>query len=183
MGLKPHVKKLKRNVTEEDIIRLTEIKIKRISKFDSFKADELLKGIEDELSLVNHHLNHITEFAIQYYTDLLEKFGKGKERKTELRSFEEINTKVVAVANEKLYANLNEGFVGTGIKKEEYICDCSDIDDIIVFRADGSYSISKVTSKAFFGKNIIHVAVFRKNDDRLTYNAIYMDGKTKKNLC
>ncbi len=180
LGLKPHVKKLKRNVTEEDIIRLTEIKIKRISKFDSFKADELLKGIEDELSLVNHHLNHITEFAIQYYTDLLEKFGKGKERKTELRNFEEINTKVVAVANEKLYANLNEGFVGTGIKKEEYICDCSDIDDIIVFRADGSYSVSKVTSKAFFGKNIIHVAVFRKNDDRLTYNAIYMDGKTKK---
>ena len=125
-------------------------------------------------------MNHLVEFAISYYSDLLKKFGKGKERKTEIRNFEEINTKVVAVANEKLYANLTEGFVGTGIKKEEYICDCSDIDDIIVFRKDGTYSISKVSNKAFFGKNIIHIAVFRKNDDRLTYNAIYTDGKTKK---
>ena len=179
-GLKPHIKFLKRAVTEEDIIRLTEIKIKRISKFDSFKADELLKGIEDELAQVNHHLKHLVDFAISYYSDLLKKFGKGKERRTEIRNFEEINTKVVAVANEKLYANKSEGFVGTGIKKEEYICDCSDIDDIIVFRKDGTYSISKVSPKAFFGKNIIHIAVFRKNDDRLTYNAVYTDGKTKK---
>jgi topoisomerase-4 subunit A len=179
-GLKPHVKSLKRAVTEDDIIRLTEIKIKRISKFDSFKADELLKGIEDELAQVNHHLKHLVDFAISYYSDLLKKFGKGKERRTEIRNFEEINTKVVAVANEKLYANKSEGFVGTGIKKEEYICDCSDIDDIIVFRKDGTYSISKVSPKAFFGKNIIHIAVFRKNDERLTYNAVYTDGKTKK---
>ena len=179
-GLKPHVMSLNRAVTEDDIIRLTEIKIKRISKFDSFKADELLKGIEDELAQVNHHLKHLVDYAISYYSDLLKKFGKGKERKTEIRNFEEINTKVVAVANEKLYANKSEGFVGTGIKKEEYICDCSDIDDIIVFRKDGTYSISKVSTKAFFGKNIIHVAIFRKNDDRLTYNAIYTDGKTKK---
>ena len=180
IGLKPHVKSLKRIVTEEDIVRLTEIKIKRISKFDTFKADELLKGIEDELSNVNHHLENLVDFAINYYSDLLKKFGKGKERRTEIRNFEEINTKVVAVANEKLYANKSEGFVGTGIKKEEYICDCSDIDDIIVFRKDGTYSISKVSTKAFFGKNIIHIAVFRKNDDRLTYNAVYTDGKTKK---
>ena len=180
IGLKPHVKSLNRIVTEEDIVRLTEIKIKRISKFDTFKADELLKGIEDELSNVNHHLENLVDFAINYYSDLLKKFGKGKERRTEIRNFEEINTKVVAVANEKLYANKLEGFVGTGIKKEEYICDCSDIDDIIVFRKDGTYSISKVSTKAFFGKNIIHIAVFRKNDDRLTYNAVYTDGKTKK---
>ena len=180
IGLKPHVKSLNRIVTEEDIVRLTEIKIKRISKFDTFKADELLKGIEDELSNVNHHLENLVDFAINYYSDLLKKFGKGKERRTEIRNFEEINTKVVAVANEKLYANKPEGFVGTGIKKEEYICDCSDIDDIIVFRKDGTYSISKVSTKAFFGKNIIHIAVFRKNDDRLTYNAVYTDGKTTK---
>lgn len=179
-GLKPHIKHLKREVTEEDIIKLTEIKIKRISKFDSFKADELLKGIEDALEEVNHHLANLTDYAIAYYQDLLEKFGKGKERKTEIKDFEEINTKVVAVANEKLYANLKEGFVGTGIKKETFISDCSDIDDIIVFRKDGKYSVSKVTSKAFFGKDIIHVAVFRKNDDRMTYNAVYTDGKSKK---
>ncbi len=179
-GLEPFKKLLKREVTKDDIVRLTEIKIKRISKFDSFKADELLKGIEDSLAEVNHNLSNIIEFAIDYYQNLLKKYGKGKERKTEIKDFEEINTKVVAVANEKLYANLKEGFVGIGIKKEQYICDCSDIDDIIVFRADGKYSVSKVMSKAFFGKNIIHLAVFRKNDDRMTYNAVYTDGKTKK---
>ena len=181
-GLKPHIKHLKREVTEEDIIRLTEIKIKRISKFDTFKADELLKGIEDSLAEVNNHLDHLTEYAIAYYQDLLNKFGKEKGRKTEIKDFEEINTKVVAVANEKLYANLAEGFVGTGIKKEEYICDCSDIDDVVVFRKDGTYSVSRVSAKAFFGKNIIHIAVFRKNDDRLTYNAIYTDGASKKTM-
>lgn len=180
IGLKPHIKSLKRAVTHDDIIRLTEIKIKRISKYDSFKADELLKGIEDELDQVNHDLNNLIQYAITYYSELLDKFGKGKERKTEIRNFEEINTKIVAVANEKLYANKSEGFVGTGIRKEEYICDCSDIDDIIVFRKDGSYTISKVSNKAFFGKNIIHIAVFRKNDDRLTYNAVYTDGISKK---
>jgi len=181
-GLKPHIKHLKRKVTEDDIIRLTEIKIKRISKFDGFKADELLRGIEDALSEVNHHLENLIEFAIAYYQNLLDKFGKGKKRKTEIRGFEEINTKVVAVANEKLYANLKEGFVGTGIKKEDYICDCSDIDDVIVFRKDGTYSVSRVSAKAFFGKNIIHVAVFRKNDERLTYNAVYTDGASKKTM-
>jgi topoisomerase-4 subunit A len=179
-GLEPFKKLLKREVTQEDIVRLTEIKIKRISKYDSFKADELLKGIEDEIESVKHSLENLTEYAIAYYEDILERFGKGKERKTIIRDFEEINTKVVAVANEKLYANYKEGFVGTGLKKDDFVMNCSDIDDIIVFRKDGKYSISKVSQKAFFGKNILHVAVFRANDDRTTYNAIYTDGKTKK---
>jgi topoisomerase-4 subunit A len=181
-GLLPFIKHLRRTVTEEDIIRLTEIKIKRISKFDAFKADELLKDIEDALAEVNKHLENLIEYAIAYYQNLLDKYSKGKERKTEIKGFEEINTKVVAVANEKLYANLAEGFVGTGIKKEEYICDCSDIDDIIVFRKDGTYSVNKVSSKAFFGKNIIHVAIYRKNNERMTYNAVYTDGGSKKTM-
>lgn len=179
-GLEPFKKLLKREVTQDDIVRLTEIKIKRISKFDAFKADELLKGLEDELTEVNSHLDNMVEYAINYYKNLITKFGKGKERKTEIKGFEDINTQIVAVANEKLYVNYKEGFVGTGIKKEEYVCDCSDIDDIVVFRSDGLYSVSKVSSKAFFGKNIIHVAVFRKNDDRMTYNAVYTDGESKK---
>ncbi|MGB4080956.1 MAG: DNA gyrase/topoisomerase IV subunit A [Bacteroidia bacterium] len=181
-GLKPFTKHLRRKVTEDDIVRLTEIKIKRISKFDAFKADELLKGIEDALLEVNNYLENLVEYAIAYYQNLLDKYSKGKERKTEIKGFEEINTKVVAVANEKLYANFAEGFVGTGIKKDEYICDCSDIDDIIVFRKDGTYSVSKVSAKAFFGKNIIHVGIFRKNEERLTYNAIYTDGDSKRTM-
>lgn len=179
-GLDPFKKLLKRDVTEEDITRLTEIRIKRISKFDSFKADELLKGIEDDLKQVNYDLNHIIEYAIAYYQGLLDKYGAGKERLTEIADFEEINTQIVAVANEKLYVNRKEGFVGTGLKKDEFVCDCSDIDDIIVFRKDGSYSVSKVSPKSFFGKDIIHVAVFRKNDDRMVYNCVYTDGKSKK---
>lgn len=178
-GLDPFKKLLRRDITKDDIARLTEIKIKRISKFDKFKADELLRSIEEELEKVQDHLDNLTEYTINYYSDLLEKFGKGRERRTEIRSFEEINTKIVAVANEKLYVNYKEGFVGTGLKKDEYVCDCSDIDDIIVFRKDGKYSVSTVNSKAFFGKNIIHVAVFRKHDDRMVYNAIYIDGKTR----
>lgn len=179
-GLDPFKKKLKREVTEEDITKLTEIRIKRISKFDSFKADDLLKGIEDELEIVNHHLSNLIDYAIAYYQNLLDKYGDGKERKTEIKDFEDINTQIVAVANEKLYANFKEGFVGTGLKKEDFVCDCSDIDDIIVFRKDGKYSVSKVSQKSFFGKNIIHVAVFRKEDDRMVYNAIYTNSKTKK---
>ncbi|MBR9859532.1 DNA gyrase/topoisomerase IV subunit A [bacterium] len=179
-GLDPFKKLLKREVTEEDITRLTEIRIKRISKFDSFKADELLKGIEDELAEVNHNLENLIDYAIAYYEGILDKYKDGKERKTEIKDFEDINTQVVAVANEKLYVNRSEGFVGTGLKKDEYVSECSDIDDIIVFRGDGTYSVSKVSQKSFFGKNIIHVAVFRKNDDRMVYNAMYTDGKTKK---
>ena len=179
-GLEPFKKLLKREVTQEDIVRLTEIKIKRISKFDSFKADELLKGIEDELAQVKHHLDNLTEFAIDYFKNLLKKYGKGKERKTEERQFGDIQAATVAVANEKLYANIEEGFVGTSLKKDTYISDCSDIDDIIVFTADGNYTVSKVSAKAFFGKNIIHVSVWRKGDDRKVYNCVYTDGVSGK---
>ena len=179
-GLDPFKKLLKREVTQDDIVKLTEIKIKRISKFDSFKADELLKGIEDELAQVNHDLANLTDFAIAYFENLLKKYGKGKERKTEERQFGSIEAAVVAVANEKLYANIEEGFVGTSLKKDEYICDCSDIDDIIVFTKDGNYQVSKVSPKAFFGKNIIHVDVWRKGDDRKVYNCIYTDSKSGK---
>lgn len=179
-GLIPFKKLLKREVSVEDISRLTEIRIKRISKFDAFKADELLKGIEDELKEVHHHLKHLIEYAIDYFKGLLDKYGAGKERRTEIKGFEQINTQVVAVANEKLYANFKEGFVGTGLKKDEFVCDCSDIDDIIVFRKDGKYSVSKVSPKSFFGKDILHVAVFRKEDERMVYNAIYTNGKNKK---
>ncbi len=179
-GLDPFKKLLKREITEEDITRLTEIRIKRISRFDSFKADELLNQIEEDLKTVNNNLENLTEYAIDYYKDLLSKYGKGRERKTEIREFDNINATVVAVANEKLYANFEEGFVGTGLKKETYITDCSDIDDIIVFRSDGKYSVSKVSQKAFFAKDIIHVDVWRKGDDRKVYNAIYLDPKSGK---
>ncbi len=179
-GLDPFKKLLKREVTQEDIIRLTEIRIKRISKFDSFKADELLKGIEDDLAQVNHHLENLTDFAIEYFKNLLKKYGKGRERRTEEREFGNIRAEVVAVANAKLYANFEEGFVGTGLKKDQYICDCSDIDNIIVFTKDGNYTVSKVSDKAFFGKNIIHVDVWRKGDDRKVYNCIYTDGVSGK---
>lgn len=181
-GLDPYKKLLKREVTEEDITRLTEIRIKRISKFDSFKADELLKSYEEQLKEVNHNLANLIDFAIDYFKDLLKKYSKGKERKTEEREFGAVNATVVAVANQKLYVNRAEGFVGTSLRKDEYVKDCSDIDNIIVFRKNGKYSVSKVSSKAFFGKDIIHVDVWRKGDDRRVYNAIYIDGKSGKSF-
>lgn len=177
LGLSPYKPLLKRAVTKEDIVRLTEIKIKRISKFDSFKADEYIKGLEDQLAETLHQLAHLNDYTIQYYKNLLKKYSKGKERKTEIKTFDTIDIAHVAVANEKLYVNRVEGFVGYNMKKDEYIGDCSDIDDIIVFRRDGKYTISKVSEKAFFGKDIIHVAVFRKNEERLIYNVLYTDGK------
>lgn len=181
-GLKPHVKHLLREVTDEDVTRLTEIRIKRISKFDSFKADEKIKGIEEEISEINHNLEHLTDFAIDYFKRLKDKYAEGRERKTEIATFDTIDRSKVAVKNEKLYANFKEGFVGTGMKRGdgEYVCDCSDIDSIIVFRQDGTMSVSKVSSKAFFGKNIIHVAVWKKGDKRTIYNCIYSDGKNGK---
>jgi len=178
-GLDPFKSRLKRDVTVEDITKLTEIRIKRISKFDSFKADELLISLEKQIEEVQYHLEHLTEFAINYFDNLLKKYGKTKERKTELRLFDTIEANIVAVANEKLYANFAEGFVGIGLKKDEYICDCSDIDDVIAFRKDGKYTISKVADKQFMGKDLIHVDVFRKNDDRKVYNVVYLDGKSK----
>ncbi|MDC1537935.1 DNA gyrase/topoisomerase IV subunit A, partial [Schleiferiaceae bacterium] len=178
-GLEPHIGHLMREVTEEDIVRLTEIKIKRISKFDSDKANDKILDLEGKISSVQHDLAHLVEYAINYFKELKEKFGKGRERKTEIATFDSVEASKVVIRNQKLYVNREEGFVGYGMKRDEYVGDCSDIDDVIVFRADGKYSVSKVKDKAFFGKNIIHVAVWKKGDDRTVYNAIYQDGVSK----
>lgn len=178
-GMNKFKKLFRRELTENDILRLTEIKIKRISKYDSFKADEIMKGLEAQLAQVISDLENLRAFAIKYFENLLKKYGKGRERKTEIRTFDTIDSKTVAIANQKLYVNKAEGFVGIGLKKDEYVCDCSDLDDIIVFRKDGKMTVSKVQEKAFVGKDIIHVDVFRKNDERRIYNLIYLDGKTK----
>lgn len=177
-GLDPHKHLLMREVTEEDLVRLTEIKIKRISKFDSFKADELIKGLEEAMEETKHHIEHIVDFTIDYFQMLIDDYGKGRERKTELKEFDTIDASAVAVANEKLYVDRKEGFAGYGMKKAEFVVECSDIDDIIVVMRDGKYMISKVSDKAFFGKNIMHVDVWKKNDERMVYNAVYVDGKT-----
>ena len=179
-GLEPYKPLLRRVVNHDDIVRLTEIRIKRISKFDSFKADEHIRGLENEIEEVKSHLDNLTEYAVAYFKQLIKKYGTGKERKTEIKAFDTIEANVVAVANVKLYGNYEEGFVGTSLKKDTFILDCSDIDDIIAFRSDGSYSIAKVTDKHFFGKDLIHVDVWRKNDERTTYNLIYWDGLGKK---
>ena len=178
-GMNKFKKMFRREITEDDILKLTEIKIKRISKFDSFKADELMRRIEEDLKGVNSDLENLKSYQIKYYENLLKKYGKGRERKTEIKTFDTINANTVAIANKKLYVNFNEGFVGTGLKNDEYICDCSDIDDIIVFRKDGKMTVSKVQDKSFVGKDILYVDVFRKNDERKIYNMIYLDGKTK----
>lgn len=168
---------LRRDVTQDDIVRLTEIKIKRISKFNSFKADEYIKGLETEMDEVNNHLNDLTDYAIQFFEQVRKKHGGGKYRRTEIRNFDVIQAAAVAANNEKLYVNRTEGFAGTSLKKDEFVCDCSDIDDIIVFRENGTFLVTKVSAKSFVGENIIHIDVFRKNDDRTIYNLIYRDGK------
>ena len=178
-GLQPHIKHLLREVTEDDIVRLTEIRIKRISKFDSDKANDKIIELEGRIEAVKHDLANLVEFAINYFKDLKERFGKGRERKTEIATFDSVEAAKVVIRNQKLYVNREEGFVGYGMKRDEYVCDCSDIDDVIVFRRDGKYSVSKVKDKAFFGKDIIHVAVWKKGDDRTVYNAMYTDGSTK----
>jgi topoisomerase-4 subunit A len=176
-GLKPFKKLLLREVTREDIIQLTEIKIKRISRFDVKKADEHIKGIETELEEVKNHLRNIIPFTINYFRQIKKKYGKGKERKTELRSFDTIEATKVVANNAKLYINYKEGFIGTGLKKDEFICDCSDIDDVIVIRKDGVYLITKVAEKVFVGNDILYAQVFLKNDERTIYNIVYQDGK------
>lgn len=183
-GLKPHVKHLLRAVTDEDVTRLTEIRIKRISKFDSFKADEKIAGLDEQIAETKHHLEHLTEYAIAYYKNIKAKYGEGRERKTEIKPFDKVDAAKVAVSNAKLYANMTEGFVGTGMKRGEgeFVCDCSDIDDIIVFREDGNMMVTKVSSKAFLGKNILHVGIWKKGDDRTVYNMIYLDGKSKRTM-
>lgn len=179
-GLEPYKPDFYREITQEDLLRLTEIKIKRISKFDTFKADELMKKLQEELKEVNHHLNHLTDYAINYYQNLLDKYGKGKERKTEIRAFDTIQANAVAASNAKLYVNRTDGFVGFGLKKDEFICDCSDLDDIIVIRKDGVCMVSKISEKVFMGKDILHIGVFRKGDERMVYNLIYLDGASGK---
>ncbi len=169
---------LRREVTQEDIIRLTEIKIKRISRYDAFRAEEQIRNIEAGITEVKHHLDTLTEYTIAYYENILKKHGKGRERKTELRSFDTIEAAKVVVANAKLYVNRAEGFygIGAGMKKEEFVCDCSDIDDVIIFNKQGKYTITKVSEKAFFSKNILYIGVFKRNDERTIYNVLYRDG-------
>jgi topoisomerase-4 subunit A len=181
-GLEPHKKKFYRDIVEEDIVRLTEIKIKRISKFDSFKADELMKRLEEDLEQTNHHLANLTEYAIAYFKNLLEKYGPGRERRTEIKSFESISAQVVAANNVKLYVNRKEGFIGYGLRKDEFLSDCSDLDDILVLRKDGVLKVSRVADKVFMGKDILYAGVFKKNDERMVYNMIYLDGKTGRSL-
>lgn len=176
-GLEPYTRNFYREITEDDLARLTEIKIKRISKYNTFKADELVKNLQAEVEEVENHLNHLTDYAINYYRQIKKRFGKGRERKTEIRSFDTIEATMVAAATQKLYVNREEGFIGTSLKKDEYVGDCSDIDDIIAFRSDGKFQVVKVANKAFVGPGIIHVAVFQKNDERTIYNLIYQDGK------
>ena len=177
-GLKPHIKHLKRAVTEEDILRLLDIRIMRISKFDSNKAQDKIEALEGDIEQVKFDLEHLIDFAIAFFTKLKEKYGKGRERQTELRSFDNIEATKVALRNTKLYVNREEGFIGTGLKKDEYVTDCSDIDDVIVFLRDGNMMICKVDDKKFVGKDIIHVAIFDKSDKRTIYNMIYRDGKS-----
>lgn len=169
---------LKREVTKDDILRLMEIKMARILKFNAFKATEYLLSIEEEIAEVLKKIASIVQYTIEWFEKLKIKYGKGRDRKTEIRNFENIVAAKVVVANEKLYIDRNEGFMGTSLKKAEYVCDCSDIDDIIIFRRDGTYFVTKVSDKAFVGKNVIHVDVFRKDDDRTIYNVVYRDGKT-----
>jgi topoisomerase IV subunit A len=179
-GLKPHKKKFYREITRDDIVRLTEIKIKRISKYDSFKADELLKDLEKELKEIHHHLKHLVEYAIAYYQNLLDKYGKGRERKTEIKSFQSVTATEVIAINQKLYVNREDGFAGFGLKRDEYICDCSELDDIIAIRKDGKAFISRIKEKVFMGKDILYIGVWKKGDDRMVYNLIYSDGKSGK---
>ena len=176
-GLKPYTKELKREVTEEDIVRLTEIRIKKISRFDLNKAQQQLDELQAKIAETQHHLDHLVDFAIAYFDSLKKKYGAGRDRKSEIRIFDEIEATKVVIRNTKLYVNREEGFVGTSLKRDEYVTDCSDIDDIIVFTGEGKMMVTKVDSKTFVGKNIIHVAVFKKKDKRTTYNMIYKDGR------
>ena len=174
--------RLIREITEEDIVRLTEIRIKRISKYNSFKADELILRLEEELKEVLYNLKHLTAYAIAYFEELLRKYGKGRERKTVISTFDTIERKAVVANNAKLYVDYKEGFVGFGIKKAEFVMDCADIDDVIAFTKDGKFKVVRIGEKVFVGKNILHAAVWKKGDERTTYNMIYSDGKTGKSF-
>lgn len=182
-GLNPFKKLFRREITHEDILKLTEIRIKRISKYDTFKADEHIRGVEADIEEVKNNIANLNDFSIRYYENLLKKYGKGRERKTEIRQFETINASNAAIANTKLYVNYKEGFIGTSLKKDEFAFDCSDIDNIIVFRKDGKMVVTKVAEKSFVGKDISYIAIFQKNDERTTYNMLYMDGKSGITYC
>ena len=179
-GLKPYKKQFYREVTRDDIVKLTEIKIKRISKYDSFKADEMLKDLENQLKTTQHNLRHLTDYAIAYFNNLLEKYGKGRERRTEIKSFQSVAAAEVIAANQKLYVNKADGFVGWGLRRDEYVCDCSELDDVIVIRKDGKARVSRIQEKVFMGKDILYAGVWKKGDDRMVYNVIYTDGATGK---
>ncbi len=177
-AFEPFRKQLKRDISREDIVKLTEKPVRRIYKLDIDELNAQIKGLEADIRQVKQDLNNLVDFTIAYFENLLKKYGKGRERKTEIRLFESIQAQQVAIANVKLYVNKAEGFIGTGLKKDEFIADCSDLDDIIAFTKAGKMKVVKVADKAFIGKDIIHVAIFRKNDERTTYNMIYLDGKT-----
>ena len=176
-GLKPFTKHLKRNVTEDDIVRLTEIKIKRISKFDIEKAILKIQSIEEELDKIKFNLDNLTDFAITYFKKLKDVYGKNRKRNTEIRIFDDVDAKKVVVKNSKLYVNRIEGFIGTSIRRDEFIQECSDIDDVIVFTEDGQMMVTRIDKKKFVAKNIIHASVFKRKDKRTVYNLIYRDGK------
>lgn len=173
---------LKREITHDDIVKLTEIRIKRISKYNVFKAEESIHNLEEELATVHHNLKHLTPFTIKYFENLLEKYGKGRERRTEITEFDTIKATQVIANNAKLYVNRKEGFVGYGLKKDEFVKDCSDIDDIIAIGRDGKFMVSRIEEKTFMGKDIMHVDVWTRGDKRTTYNLIYLDGKTGRTM-
>jgi len=180
-ALNPFKKLFKRAITKDDILRLTEIRIKRISKYNEFKADEQILALEDEIAEVENYLAHLIDYAIAYFKRIKDKYGKGKERKTELRNFDNINAAAVAVNNVKLYVNRDEGFIGTSLRKDEFVTNCSDLDDVIAFRENGTFMVTKVNDKTFVGKNIIHVGILKRKDDRTVYNMLYRDGKAGNN--
>jgi topoisomerase-4 subunit A len=181
-GLKPYKKQFYREITRDDILRLMEIRIKRISRYDSFKADEMLKDLEKDLKETIHHLKHLTDFAISYYTELLNKYGKGRERKTEIRSFQSVAATEVIANNQKLYVNRTDGFVGWGLRKDEFVVECSELDDIIAIRRDGKALVSRISEKVFMGKDIMYIGVWKKGDERMVYNMIYTDGASGKSF-
>ncbi len=174
----PFKKLLRRDITREDVVKLTEKPVRRIYKLDIDELNEQIRGLEKEIKQVKYDLEHLVDFAVAYYENLLKKYGKGRERKTIIRLFEAIEAKQVAIANVKLYVNRTDGFIGTSLKKDEFVADCSDLDDVIVFTRQGKMKVMRVAEKTFIGKDIIHIAIFRKNDERTTYNMIYVDGKS-----
>ncbi|MCC6689963.1 MAG: DNA gyrase/topoisomerase IV subunit A, partial [Bacteroidia bacterium] len=174
---KPHKRKLNRAINDDDLEKLTKIPMIRITRFDSIKADEVMKDLEAKIEQAKNNLANLTEYAIEYFKNLKKKYGDTRGRKTEIRSFESIQVRQVVVANEKLYVNREEGFIGYGLKKDEFVCECSDIDDIVAFTKEGKLKIVKIADKVFIGKDIIYVNVFKKNDEYTIYNMIYRDGK------